>query len=131
MTPDELELVLSSGDQASADKVWAGLKGVPQQFQAKIVAVVSKTELQVAFSADAIEANRANVNLTMAGPLPANLMPQVGAMIPLQGIPVSYQVTPGQGGPTLMIKMNEGALLTAGGKKKPAGATKPAPRRKR
>jgi hypothetical protein len=54
-------------------------------------------------------------------------------MIPLQGTPVSYAVTPGQGvgnGPTVVIKMSEGALLTAaGGKKTPA--KKPAPRRKR
>ncbi|HTK96009.1 MAG TPA: hypothetical protein VL382_10275, partial [Terriglobales bacterium] len=127
MTPDELELVLSSGNQDAATKVWAGLKGVPQQFQGKIIQVGSKTELLVAFSADAIEANRANVDLTMTGPIPASMMPQVGQMIPLQGTPVSYEVTPAQGNnpPTLMIKMDEGALLTA---KKPA--TKPTPRRR-
>ena len=134
MTPDELELVLTSGDQASADKVWAGLKGIPQQFQAKIISA-GKTEVQAAFSADAIEANRANVDLAMKGPIPASLMPQVGAMIPLQGVPVSYSVTPAQGNnpATLIIKMNEGKLLTTGGKKSTAGGAKkkPAPRRKR
>jgi hypothetical protein len=128
MTPDELELVLIYGDQAAQGKVWASLKGVPQQFQGKIIDVPAKTELLVAFSADAIESNHANVDLTMAGPIPASLMPQVGAMIPLQGTPVSYTITPGQGTnpPTLLIKMSDGALLTAGGKK--SGA-KPAPKR--
>jgi Flp pilus assembly protein TadD len=129
MSPDELELILLSGNQPAADKVWAALKGVPQQFQGKIIAVPSKTQLQVAFSADAIEANHANVDLTMTGPIPASMMPQVGQMIALQGTPESFAVTPGQGNnpPTLVIKMTDGALLTSG--KKPP-AHRPAPRRK-
>ncbi|MBI2677802.1 MAG: hypothetical protein HYX28_03380 [Candidatus Koribacter versatilis] len=133
LSPDEIELILSSGNQPAADKLWAGFKGVPQQFQGKIIGAPSKTTLQVAFSAAAIEDNRASVDLTMAGPIPASMAPQVGTMIPLQGIPVSYQVTPAQGAnpATVMIKMNEGALLTAGGKKKPAGAKKPAPKHRR
>jgi hypothetical protein len=129
MSPDELELILISGNQPAADKVWAALKGVPQQFQGKIIAAPSNTELQVAFSADAIEANRANVDLTMAGQVPAKLMPQVGQMIPLQGTPESYEVTPAQGNnpPLLVIKMTSGALLTSG--KKPP-VHKPAPHRR-
>jgi len=127
LSPDQIEVILASGNQAAAQKLWAGLKGVPQQFRGRIIEASSKTQLMVAFSAQAIEDNRASVELTMSGPIPANMMPKPGEDIALQGTPVSYEVMPGNGTtpPTVMIKMNEGALLTA---KKPAG--KP-PRRRR
>lgn len=129
MSPDELELVLTSGNQAAADKVWAGLKGVPQQFVGQVVAP-GKTQLQVAFTYDSIQASRANVELTMAGVIPANLMPKAGEQIKLQGTPVSYTVTPATASepPALLIKMSDGALLTA---KAPAARKKHTPRRRR
>jgi hypothetical protein len=127
LSPDQIEMILGSGNEAAAQKLWTGFKGVPQQFQGKIIEAPSKTQLMVAFSAQAIEDNRASVDLTMAGPIPASMMPKPGEMIALQGTPVSYEVTPAQGSNpgAVVIKMNEGALLTA---KKPAGK---APRRRR
>jgi hypothetical protein len=121
LSPDQIEVILESGNQNAAQKLWTGFKGVPQQFQGKIISA-TKTNLQVAFSADAIEANRASVDLTMSGPIPASMMPQPGQMIPLQGTPTTYEVTPAQGNnpPTVLIHMNDGALLTA---KKPAAKT--------
>lgn len=128
LSNDEIELILTSGNQAGAQKVWAGLKGVPQQFVAVVVDVPAKNRLMLAFTADAIEQNKANVDLTMAGPIPASLMPKPGAQLKLQGTPVSYEVTPASGNtpPALMMTMNDGALLTSA---KPAA--KPAPRRRR
>jgi tetratricopeptide (TPR) repeat protein len=113
MSPDELELVLTSGNQVAADRVWAGLKGVPQQFVGQVVEVTSKTELMVAFTYDAIQANRADIDLTMAGPVPASMTPKVGQQIKLVGTPISYTVTPGQANQpaTLLIKMDKGAFL--------------------
>lgn len=122
LSPDQIEIILASGNQAAAQKLWAGLKGRPQQFQGRIMEVPSNTEFMVAFSAQAIEDNRASVDLTMAGAVPAKLMPKPGQDIALQGTPVSYEVMPGQNSnpPTVVIKMEKGALLTAGGPKKPA-----------
>jgi hypothetical protein len=124
LTPDQIEIILGSGNQAAAQKLWAALKGRPQQFRGRIIEATSKTQLKVAFSAQAIEENRASVDLTMAGPIPASMMPKPGEDIALQGTPESYEVAPAQGSNpgTVVIKMNEGALLTA---------KKPAPRRRR
>jgi tetratricopeptide (TPR) repeat protein len=127
LSPDQIEIILASGNQAAAQKLWAGFKGRPQQFRGRIIEVPSKTQLMVAFSAQAIEDNRASVDLTMSGAIPASMMPKPGEDIALQGTPVSYEVMPAQNTnpPTVVIKMDAGALLTA---KKPA---KPAPRRRR
>jgi hypothetical protein len=127
LTNDEIELILASGNQAAADKLWAGIKGVPQAFVAQVIEVTSKTELMVAFTYDSIQANRADVDLTMGGVIPASMMPKAGQQVKLQGTPVSYTVTPAQGNQpaTLVIKMDKGAFLEEAAPKKPTPHHRP------
>ena len=121
MTFDEIQLVLTSGNQQAAQTVWTGLQNKPQQFVGQIIEA-SKTKLMVAATADDISSNppKADVDLTMAAPLPATLMPKVGEQIQLQGTPTSYDPNP------YMIHMTEGKLL-----KQPGKTTKPPARGKK
>lgn len=123
-TPDQIksqlgfgdwELVLSAGVQADQDAVWNVIKGVPLQMEGKVIEVTSPTELHIAGSEDDIEANRADITLTMSGPIPAARLPKVGDTFDFEGTPSSYTPTP------FMMMMSDGKLL------KKAGA--PAPKR--
>jgi len=87
-TPDEIkklsfaewELVLSAGKPEDAEKVWNVIKGLPLQMEG-IVISVSPTKLEIAASQDDIEKKRADIELTMMGPIPARLMPKEGATL--------------------------------------------------
>jgi hypothetical protein len=120
MTFGEWELVLSAGKPEDAEKVWNAIKGKPLQMEGTVMKV-SGTELQIAASSDDIDAKRADIILTMTGPIPAKLVPKEGATLDFEGTPVSYTPTP------FVMTMEKGALLT---KAAPAPAKKP-PVRKR
>ncbi len=113
----EWELILSSGNQEAADKVWSTIKGVPLRIEGQVISA-ARTKLELAASVDDIEQKRPDVSLTMAAPIPLRYMPKAGETVPFEGTPVSYQPNP------FMITMDKGALLTA---KAPAKA--PARRR--
>ncbi|HUJ95241.1 MAG TPA: hypothetical protein VLW84_08265 [Terriglobales bacterium] len=123
-TPDDIkklsfaewELVLSAGAPEDADKVWSVIKGVALQMEATVLQVVSPTELQIAASSDDIDAKRADIILTMTGPIPAKLMPKEGGTLDFEGTPASYTANP------FVMTMEKGALLT---KAAPAPAKKP------
>ncbi len=123
-TPDDIkklsfaewELVLSAGAPEDADKVWSVIKGVPLQMEATVLQVVSPTELQIAASSDDIDAKRADIVLTMTGPIPAKLMPKEGGTLDFEGTPASYTANP------FVMTMEKGALLT---KAAPTPAKKP------
>ncbi len=106
----EWQLVLTSGNQDAADKVWSTIKGVPLQIEGTVISATAK-QLQIAATVDDIDAKRADITLNMEGTIPARLMPKVGASIPIEGTPVSYEAKP------FMMVMEKGALLTV---KKPA-----------
>ena len=116
-TPDQIaqlsfgewELVLSAGVQEDQDKVWSVIKGKPLQMEGNVIAVDSPTQLQIAASADDIEAKRTDITLTMTGPIPARLMPKAGDVFDFEGTPTSYTATP------FMMIMNEGKLLKKAG----------------
>jgi hypothetical protein len=123
-TPDQIksqlgfgdwELVLSAGEPADQDLVWNAIKGVPLQMEGKVIAVNSPTELLIAGSEDDIEANRADITLTMSGPIPAARLPKVGDTFDFEGTPASYTATP------FMMMMSDGKLLKKAGEpaKKP------------
>jgi tetratricopeptide (TPR) repeat protein len=123
MSFDEIQMVLTSGNQQAADQVWNDLKGKPTKFVAKVVEA-TPTKLTLSATADDIEKNAADVDLTMTAAVPARLVPKPGAMVPVQGTPVSYTPNP------FMITMSSGVL---GASEKPAAAapaTKKAPARK-
>jgi hypothetical protein len=109
----EWELVLSAGSQPDADKVWTAIKGVPLQMEGTVMKA-SSTELQIAASQDDIDQKRADIVITMTGPIPAKLMPQVGSTLDFEGTPASYTPNP------FVMTMEKGALLT----KAPAAAPK-------
>jgi tetratricopeptide (TPR) repeat protein len=116
----EWQLVLSEGTPEDADKVWSVLKGKPLQMQAHIISIDSSnktsTRLQLAGSQDDIDAKRADIDLSMSGPIPAARMPKEDADFQFEGTPVSYVAKP------FVMTMNEGALL---GKTPPKPAPKP------
>ena len=126
-TPDEIkklsfaewELVLSAGKPEDAEKVWNVIKGLPLQMEG-IVISAAPTKLEVAASQDDIEKKRADIELTMMGPIPARLMPKEGATLDFEGTPASYTPSP------FVMVMEKGTLLT---KAAPAPAKKPARKR--
>ncbi len=103
----EWELVLSSGNQQAADKVWGAIKGKAVKLVANVISA-TPTSLQLAGSDDDIEAKKADITLTMAKPIPARLMP-VGAMTAFQGTIASYTPNP------FMMTMTDGILLDSKG----------------
>jgi len=116
----EWQLALSAGSPEDADKVWSVIKGVALQMEG-IVIKASPTEMDIAESSDDIDAKKVDITLTMAGPVPAKLMPVEGGTLDFQGTPTSYTASP------FMMNMENGTLLT---KAKPAAPKKPAVHRK-
>lgn len=103
------ELVLSSGNQQAADTVWNAIKNKTVKLAAAVISA-TPTVVQLAGSADDIDAKKADITLTMTKPIPARLMPQVGAMMTFQGTLGSYTPNP------FMVSMNDGILLDQSGK---------------
>ncbi|MGH9579510.1 MAG: hypothetical protein ACRD2R_00840 [Terriglobales bacterium] len=106
MNMAEIEFILSIGG-APAEKVWSEIKGVPLAFQGKVIGA-TRTALRLAATVDAIEANRADVELTMAAQLPIRMVPQVGSNINVQGEPAEHELKP------FLMKMQNGVLITSG-----------------
>jgi hypothetical protein len=116
----EWELVLSAGEPADQDAVWNVIKNVPLQMEGKVIEVTSPTELHIAGSEDDIEASRADITLTMSGPIPAARLPKLGDTFDFEGTPASYNATP------FMMMMSDGKLLKKAGE---APAKRPVHRR--
>jgi tetratricopeptide (TPR) repeat protein len=121
MTFAEWELVLSAGAQTDAETVWNAIKGLSLQMEGQVMKV-SPTQLEIAGSQDDIEAKRADIILTMTGPIPARLMPKEGSMLAFEGTPVSYEPSP------FVMTMEKGTLLK---RAESAPAKKTPTRRKR
>lgn len=121
MSFDEFQLILTSGNQQAADKVWSGIKGKPIAFEGKVIST-TRTSLMLAATVDDIQNNKADVELTFENPISATLMPKQAAMAKVEGTPVSYDVNP------FMIHMGKGAFIGAPAKKTPA--RKPPARRR-
>ena len=125
-TPDQIkqlsfgewELVLSAGTPEDQAKVWDVIKNVPLQMEGNVVDAPSNTELHIAASADDIEAKRADIDITMSGPIPALKMPKPGDTFDFEGTPNAYSPTP------FMMTMIDGKLLKKAGEK-PATTHRP------
>ena len=123
-TPDQIkqlsfgewELVLSAGTPEDQDKVWSVIKSVPLQMEGNVIEATSPTELHIAGSEDDIEQKRADITLTMTGPIPAARIPKTGDTFDFEGTPTSFTATP------FMMMMEQGKLLKKGGE---APAKKP------
>jgi hypothetical protein len=104
MSFDEFQLILTSGNQQASDTVWNQIKDKPIDFAAKVVEA-TPTRLTLSATADDIEKNVPDVVLTMVSAIPARLMPKVGSMTQVEGVPTSYSPQPFQ------ITMEKGTLL--------------------
>jgi tetratricopeptide (TPR) repeat protein len=102
----EWQMVLSNAQQPDQDTVWNAIKGVGLQMEGTVIAATD-TELQIAASQDDIDQKRADIILTMTGPIPARLMPKVGATLDFGGTPESYTPNP------FVMTMDKGTLLKA------------------
>jgi hypothetical protein len=109
----EWELVLSAGTPDDQNAVWNVIKSVPLQMEGKVIEVTSPTELHIAGSEDDIEQNRADITLTMSGPIPAARLPKPGDTFDFEGTPASYTATP------FMMMMSDGKLLKKAGEPAP------------
>lgn len=113
MSFDEFQLIFTSGNEDAARTIWSQLNGKPIAFAAKVVES-SPTMLTLSATADDIEANVADVKVTMAAPLTPRLMPKVGSMTQVEAVPLSFTAKPFQ------ITMEKGQLIM------PKTATPPA-----
>jgi hypothetical protein len=109
----EWELILSQGAPDVQQKVWSQIKGLEVPFAAKTI-TATRTKLELAATADAIEKNVADVTVTMIAPLPVASVPKAGQEIQIQAKPDSY--TPGP----FMMQMIEGQLIAKPPAKPPA-----------
>jgi hypothetical protein len=105
----EWELVLSAGDQQARDAVWNVIKDKAVKLAASVISVTS-TAVELAGSADDIEAKKADISLTMTRAIPARLLPKVGDMMAFQGTVSSYTSNP------FVMTMTDGILLDKNGK---------------
>jgi tetratricopeptide (TPR) repeat protein len=106
MSFDEFQLILTSGNQPAADKVWSGIKGKPIAFEGKVIST-TRNSVKLAATVDDVQNNQADVELTFEAPIGAALVPKQGAMAKVQGTPASYDVNP------FMIHMTNGAFIGA------------------
>jgi tetratricopeptide (TPR) repeat protein len=104
----EWELVLSSGNQQAADTVWNTIKDKSVKLGANVISVTA-SKVMLAGSADDFDDKKADITLTMAKPIPAKLLPQVGSLMQFQGTVSSYTPNP------FMMTMTEGVLLDKNG----------------
>ena len=104
----EWELVLSSGNQQAADTVWNTIKDKAVKLGANVISATA-SKIMLAGSDDDIEAKKADIDLSMAKPLPAKLVPQAGAPMNFQATVSSYTPNP------FMMTMSDGILLDKNG----------------
>ena len=128
-TPDQIkqlsfgewELVLSAGSPEDQAKVWDVIKNTPLQMEGNVVEATSNTQIMIAGSEDDIEQKRADITLTMTGPIPATRIPKAGDTFDFEGTPNAYTPSP------FMMTMLEGKLLKKAGA--PPAPKKPVHRR--
>jgi hypothetical protein len=117
----EWQLILSSGNEAAAAKVWDTIHDKQIALVAQVISA-TRTKIELAGSTDDIDAKKADITLTMDTPLPVAKVPKEGAMLQFQGAPDTYTPNP------FMMNMKEGSL--PGAEKSATPARKPAARKK-
>lgn len=123
MSFDEIQFVLTSGNQQCADQVWGQIKDKPLAMVGNVVEA-TPTQLTIAGTYDDINATppKADITLTMAGEMTAKQMPKPGQQQAFQGKPTSYTPNP------FMMMMEDGTLVVQ--KSATSAPAKKAPARK-
>jgi tetratricopeptide (TPR) repeat protein len=121
MSFDEFQLIFTSGNQQASQQVWSQIENKPIAFVAKVMEA-TPTKLTLAATAEDIEANKPDVVVTMAAPLPKKLVPAVGSMAQVEATPVNLSPNP------FTITMEKGVLAV---KEEPKAAPKKAPAKKK
>src|SRR5258708_21397805 len=94
MDSAEWELILAVGKQEDADTVFNAIKGKAGHVGGAKAISSSPSNLMLAASLDDIDANKADVELTMSAPIPARLLPKERATIDFEGTPETYAKSP-------------------------------------
>ena len=93
-TPEKLsfaewQFILTSGNKEASDQVWNAIKGKPVQLVAAVIDG-GRDSLKLAGSADDIDANKADITLTLKEPLAAARVPKPKTQLVIQGVPSEY-----------------------------------------
>ena len=99
------EFILSNGSQEDQDKIWNAIKGKPVQMNGTVMKV-SASQLEIAGSADDIDAKKSDITLNFEAEFTAKNSPKEAASLDFQGEPASYTSNP------FMMVMDKGTLLT-------------------
>ena len=99
----EWQLILSSGNEAAASKVWDTIHDKQIALVAFVISA-TRTKIELAGSTDDNDAHKADITLTLATPLPVAKVPKEGATLQFQGAPDTYTPNP------FMMNMKDGAL---------------------
>jgi tetratricopeptide (TPR) repeat protein len=118
MSFDEIQFILSSGNEQAANQVWEAIKDKPLALGGGKVITATANQLTIAESYDDINANppKADITVTMAADIPAAKIPKEGSSIDFQGKPSSYTPNP------FMMQMTDGTLVKTKGSEPPAKA---------
>jgi hypothetical protein len=100
----EWTLVLTQAPQDVKDRVWQQIMGTKVPFAARVIEA-NKTTLMLAATADAIQAGKADVTVTMAAPLTAAQTPKAGSDVQILAEVDSYTPDP------FMINMKGGLFI--------------------
>ena len=125
MNFDELQLILTDGSPDVQQRVWSQIKGTEIPFAAKVI-TATRDKLELAATADDVEKNVADVNVTMVAPCtpPKCKLPKPGDETQLVAKFDAYTSNP------FMIKLVDGQFI-AKPSAKPAARKPPARRFRR
>jgi hypothetical protein len=131
MSFDEIQFILTSGNQEASNQVWTQIQGKPLAMVGNVVQA-TPNQIMIAGTYDDINANppKADITLNMAGDIPAARIPKPGQQLAFQGKPSSFTPEP------FMVIMDDGALVVQKGAasstaKKGTATKKAAPKRKK
>jgi hypothetical protein len=100
----EWTLVLTQAPPEVRDRVWQQIMGTKVPFAARVIEA-NRTTLMLAATADAIQANKADVQVTMAAPLTAAQTPKPGSDVQIMAEVDSYTPDP------FMLNMKGGMFI--------------------
>jgi len=103
---DDLQTIITYGDPATVEKVMTEVKAAPIPYKALVISA-DKTKLVMAATYDGVQNKTADMDVTMAAPIPPALMPKVGEQIGIQATVGSYDKSP------YMLHMVDGKLVRA------------------